>query len=270
MPELPEVETIRRQTEKYLKGQIVSDIKIFNSKSFTGDLKSTTNQKITGVKRYGKMLVINLENDYCLGIHLKMSGQLIYQKTREYKDKHTRVIIEFKSGDVLIFNDQRKFGWIRVFNKTDIKELSYVKNLGPEPWDIKDSDFFNKLQKKNKPIKTVLTDQDVISGVGNIYANDALWEAGINPRRSAKSLSKKEAMRLREVLMKVLEEGIRLGGSTGKDKKYIDFEGNSGRYLEKSRVYERDKQRCRRNDGGIINKIKIGGRGTYYCPVCQK
>jgi len=289
MPELPEVETIKRQIERHLKGQVISDIIIYNPKSFIGYSKLVIGQKIIEVKRYGKMLVIKLSNNYDLGIHLKMSGQLIYvgrgystsprlrgasrvegRVNKEKIHKHTRVIIEFKSSDRLLFNDQRKFGWIRVFNHKEILSLPFIKKLGPEPWDIKDELFYEKLHKKNKPIKTVLTDQDVISGVGNIYANDALWEAGIDPKKKAKSLTKEEAWKLREALVKVLEEGIKLGGSTGKDRKYIDFEGNSGKYLERSRVYERDKLKCKRDDGGIIEKIKIGGRGTYFCPVCQK
>lgn len=274
MPELPEVETIRRQLDKYLVGQKIAYIESLHKKSLVGDMKEVLNAKITGVKRLGKMLVMEMSNNYVIAIHLKMSGQLILtknnkQETRNKNDKHIRVKINFLNGNELLFIDQRIFGWVRIMKKEELKTMGYVKNLGPEPWDITDIDFYKKLQKKSKAIKIILTDQDVISGVGNIYANDALWEAGIDPRTSANTLKPDKVKILRKMIIKVLKEGIKLGGSTGQDGKYVNLEGEPGSYQDRFRVYDRDGEGCQRRDGGVIQKIKLGGRGTYFCPKCQ-
>jgi formamidopyrimidine-DNA glycosylase len=275
MPELPEVETIRLKLEKYLTGKTISGINALNSKSLIGDANQVTGKKIIGVDRMGKMLVINVEGKIDIGIHLKMSGQLIYQKIDDRgwnveTHKHNRVIIKFKSGDILNFIDQRKFGWVRVMTREELENLSFVKKLGKEPWDMTDIEFYELIKNKNRPVKLVILDQEIISGVGNIYAGDALWEAGIMPSKKARELQLQDCKTLRNSIVKVLKEGIKYGGSTGKDKKYVHPDGGFGNYQDHFRVYERGGLPCLRNDGGIIKKIRLGGRGTYYCPVCQK
>lgn len=289
MPELPEVETVRMQLEKYVVGKTISEIASYHKKSLLGDPTTVTGKKILAAKRLGKMIVLDVEGKIDIGIHLKMSGQLLYQKLDKIKrnknssthnlqlttnnstlHKHTRVIIGFKSGDQLIFNDQRIFGWVRIMSGDELKGMKYVINLGPEPWDISDTQFYKQLQAKKKAIKVVLTDQDIISGVGNIYANDALWEAGVKPTRGSNTLKPAEVRLLRSSIVKVLKEGIKYGGSTGQDGKYINLEGNQGSYQNHFRVYDRKGLSCLRSDGGKIVKITLGGRGTYFCPVCQK
>lgn len=276
MPELPEVETIRMQLEKAVVGKTVADIVSRHPKTVSGDTDAVKGKKITGVSRYGKMLTLDLERKLHIGIHLKMSGQLIYSPlysrsgNPEMPGRHTRAVVIFTSGDKLYFNDQRIFGWVKVMDDQTLSKMPYKKRLGPEPWDINADDFFSKLAKRKKAVKLVLTDQEIISGVGNIYANDALWEARIHPKRIAKTLTREESDRLLSSVITVLREAIRYQGSSGKDQQYVMIDGSSGSYQEHFRVYDRQGKSCRRNDGGIVEKIMLGGRGTYYCPVCQK
>jgi formamidopyrimidine-DNA glycosylase len=270
MPELPEVETIRLQLQKYIIGKTIASVDSYHKKSLSGDMSLIIGKKIIGTKRYGKMLVLDVEGMTDIGIHLKMSGQLLYEKEPKPLHKHTRVVITFTDGTRLLFNDQRIFGWVRILPHSELVELSFVKKLGPEPWDISDKDFFHKIKTRNRAVKLVILDQEIISGVGNIYANDALWEAGIKPGKTAKNITQKEATMLREKIIHVLREGIRYGGTTGGDRKYVNLEGNIGSYQDHVRVYDREGESCQRKDGGTIEKIQLGGRGTYFCPVCQK
>lgn len=285
MPELPEVEIVRRQLEKCLVGQTISRFEVVKPRSLHGDLKRVIGQKIVASRRLGKMLVIDLSGNYCLAIHFKMSGQLILDQksaprivgghpTEDWVGKlpgaHTRVIFYFKSGDVMYFNDQRMFGWVKILEGSELADLPFVKKLGPEPWDIGDAKFYNLIKKRKKPIKLVMMDQAVVSGVGNIYANDGLWEAKIDPRRNASELISTEIAAIREGIIKVLQAGIKYGGATATDAKYLDLGGMGGKYQEHFRTYAREGEECRRGDGGIINKVILGGRGTYFCPVCQR
>lgn len=275
MPELPEVETVRKQLNDRLVGKIIRKITVFNPKSFTGDPLRVTGNKITGTDRFGKMIVVKWGEEQVMGVHLKMSGQLIFAPAKHQEitlmnPKHIRVRIDFDDDSSLFFVDQRKFGWMRVMSRDQLQAMSFIKKLGPEPWDISDRDFFQKLQVKSKSIKVTLTDQETVSGIGNIYANDGLWVSGIHPARIAKTLSRKEADLLRKSLVTVLKEGIRYGGSTGQDGKYVHVNGESGKYQHHFKVYARNGQNCLRGDGGIIQKIQLGGRGAYFCPKCQK
>jgi formamidopyrimidine-DNA glycosylase len=289
MPELPEVETVRMQLEKRIIGFVIKKITAINQKSLIGNPKLVVGEKIIGAERFGKMLVLKIAGNFDIGIHLKMSGQLIYSSSEEsltsrevsdvssriysnniLQNKHTRVIIEFTNGSKLFFNDQRKFGWVRIMNDDELSNLQFIKKLGKEPWDITDADFYKLIHHRNRSIKLVILDQEIISGVGNIYANDALWEAGIKPTHKASIITKKEAHEIRINIIKVLKEGIKFGGSTGQDGKYVNLEGSPGGYQNHFRVYDKKGQKCLRKDGGVIEKITLGGRGTYYCPVCQK
>ncbi len=302
MPELPEIETIKLQLEEKLTGERISAIETLHKKSVQGDTRQVIGKKIIGVRRLGKMLVINLENDLHLAIHFKMSGQLVLvssdkkpasrqggQATRiknrekirivgghpsgdwtgKLPSKHTRAIFKLQSGAKMYFNDQRIFGWVRVVSSLQLAEDSFVKNLGPEPWNITDDQFYELIRKRKKAIKLVIMDQTVISGIGNIYANDGLWEARIHPGRNAQSLASQEAKLLRASLIKVLREGIRYGGATTSDAKYINLDGLGGHYQEHFRTYDREGKKCLRSDGGVIKKITLGSRGTYFCPKCQ-
>lgn len=264
MPELPEVETIRIQLEKALKGRRIQDIKILSDKSFNGDPKRILDTRILGTRRFGKVLVIDLDNDYSLLIHLKLTGQLLVNGE---VGPQTRVIIKLDRGQ-LIFNDLRKFGWMKIADSGQVIGDRFIKKLGPEPLrDLTLERFRQILAKTGRPIKIVLMDQAKIAGVGNIYANDALWLAGINPRRTANSLRPREQEKLYGAVLKVLEEGIKYGGAS--DQYYIKPDGTKGRYQDHFLVYGREGKPCAKC-GAEIKKFFLGSRGTYWCPNCQK
>jgi len=274
MPELPEVETVRMYLERELVGETIRSIVAVNPRSLQGDTDTAVNRIIGSVRRFGKMLLLDLDQGIHIGIHLKMSGQLLLAKSDtgsspQTPDKHTRVIVYFVSGNRLVFNDQRMFGWIRVMKTVEFKILGFIRKLGPEPFYVSDAEFYRIVHKRKRPVKSVLLDQEIIAGVGNIYANDSLWEAKIHPNRRADQLTETETSQLLKSLVNVLNEGIRYGGSTGKDRTYIHPDGGSGSYQDHFRVYDRAGQPCRRQDGGIVEKTNIAGRGTFYCPVCQ-
>jgi len=297
MPELPEVETIRLQLDKVLKGLKITGVEVLNPKSFIGNVGEIKNKKVIGVTRRAKITIIELENNIYLAIHLKLTGQLIFrdgvkeikEKYCEQKDgpfavcelpnKYTRVIISFdppSSGSAglrraskLYFNDLRMFGWMRVLR--DLGDLGEEK-FGPEANDEKTFtlDYFKKiLAKTKKPIKLVILDQEKLAGVGNIYANEALFHAKILPTRKADSLSGEEVNKLRDSIISVLKEAIAHKGSSDRDEAYRQITGEKGTHQNYLSVYGKAGQKCPRCQG-TIKRIAIGGRGTFFCPNCQK
>jgi len=285
MPELPEVETLRLQLDRAIKGLRISEIQILKSKSFVGEPKEVIGKKVVGVQRRAKITLIRLENGFYLAIHLKLTGQLIYRKEEnkfkkvtenngpfavgELPNKFTRIIISFDNGGRLYFNDMRIFGWIKVIR--NLQELGEEK-LGPEANDDKKFTleyFKNILGRTGKPIKLVIMDQEKLAGVGNIYANEALFAAGIDPRKPAKKLSDKETADLREAIIKILNEAIVHKGSSDKDEAYRQITGEKGSHQNYILVYGRLGQPCPKC-GSAIKRIALGGRGTFYCPACQK
>lgn len=264
MPELPEVETIRLQLRKFLVGRKITGIEIKTAKSFPNDSKLVTGAKVIDVRRFGKVCVIDLDNKYSLLIHLKLTGQLL---VNGIIGPYTRVVINFEKNK-LIFNDLRIFGWIKVIKTNEAENSGFIGKLGPEPFRDLTLDLFKKiLAKTTRPIKIVLMDQEKISGVGNIYANDALWLARINPKRSAKSLNLRETKVLYESVLKVLKDGIKYGGAS--DQHYVKPDGTKGEYQRHFLVYGRSGEQCLECHTKII-RIALGGRGTFYCPNCQK
>ena len=286
MPELPEVETIKRQLDEKLKGLKIAKIEVLNKKSFIGEAKEIKGKIVCGVGRRAKITLIELSNGVYLAIHLKLTGQLIYreksgkEKTlveensgpfaiKELPNKFTRVIITFDNNGKLYFNDLRMFGWIKVVR--EIGEIAKEK-LGPEAIDETafSLDYFHQvLAKSRKPIKLVIMDQTKIAGVGNIYANEALFSAGILPSRPANSLSDKEAEKLRGAIIAVLNEAIRQKGTSDKDEAFRQISGKKGNFQKFLAVYGRAGQACP-NCGKIIKRIALGGRGTFFCPACQR
>ena len=263
MPELPEVETIRRQLNQALVGKKIKKVIKLHPKSFLGSPIKVLGKKIIAVKRKAKTIWIDLEGDFNLLIHLKMTGQLIVNGK---KGRHTRVVIELSQGR-LIFNDMRLFGWIKAVDNDWLKQ-----HFAKLPPDVVDKTFSEKylakvLASSNRAVKLVLTDQSKLGGVGNIYANDALYCAAINPQTPARKV--KRISQLHQCLKKVINRGIKYGGSTAKDENYVNAFGKRGEYQTKFLVYEQAGKKCQRC-GGEIKKIKLGGRGTYYCPSCQK
>lgn len=289
MPELPEVETLRRQLQQVVVGKKIAKVEVLRSKSFQGKVESLIGQKIAAVERQAKILLLRFNQGFPVGlIHLKMTGQLIYQPlsinhqssrivgghptldwVSQLPSKHTRVIIEFSDGSKLFFNDLRVFGWLRVVEKeADLeRELSSFRGIEPLTADFTVDNLMSLFKRTARPIKLVLMDQSSVAGVGNIYANDALWDAKIYPRRSAKTLSRAEVERLKESVEKVLRFGIKYGGAS--ENTYRQLSGIGGKYQEHFLVYGKERQPCGRC-GTQIQKLGMGGRGTFFCPRCQK
>lgn len=278
MPELPEIETIRIGLKEKIVGKTIQGIEVLSAKSFTGDFKKVKGQKILNVWRKAKILGVNLDKITLL-FHLKMTGQLIYDDGKRFigghptpdmvgplPNKSTRVIFKFNDGSKLYFNDQRRFGWIRIVE--EIEDL--FKKLGPEPlekefsWQILKQ---NLLRHKNMPVKVVLMDQSIVSGIGNIYANEACFNAKIDPRTKVGDLTDKQFESLHRGVLKALRDGIKYGGASRAH--FVDSQGHKGYFLDYAYVYGRDKHKCKKC-GTAIQKIQLNGRGTYFCSKCQK
>lgn len=282
MPELPEVELLRLGLTRYTVGLTVADVAVRNTKVFSGDRRRLLGGKVEGVRRFGKMLSIDLSNGYSLAVHVKMTGRLIYRGKNQPRSvhadpdlmalpgKHTHVIFTFQNGDHLYYNDVRRFGWIRIVPRSGIEEIPFVKKLGPEPFrDLTREHFSKILSGYARPIKTLLMDQERISGVGNIYANEALFCAGIAPSRKSNSISKRRQTRLYDCILKVLEASMKYGGSS--TDAFRDVLGQKGQYQDHYLVYNREGKACLREGcGGAVKKDTLGGRGTYFCSKCQK
>ena len=278
MPELPEVETIKRGLSKFIINKKLTRTTILCTKSFVGTPVIGT---VRAIRRFGKALIIDLDNGKSLMIHLRMTGQLIYDgKERfatghpsdnfvdELPNKQTRVVLEFDSGS-LFFNDQRKFGFVKVIDTDRVEQDAFIKKLAKEPWQMSVDEFYEKLQKhKNSPIKAVLLDQTIICGLGNIYADESLFMSKIHPATKAGALTKKEASTLLSMAAKAMDTAIDSGGSTMKD--YVKADGTKGDYLDKfAQIFNRTGKPCL-VCGTKIEKTRIAGRGTHICPNCQR
>lgn len=266
MPELPEVETIKRELEKVIIGKRVTDVIINNAKvirepkkeKFVADLKNVVIKKMI---RRGKLLIFELSSGKSLTIHLKMTGQLIYPGD----GRLSRVSFELSDGKLLDFNDNRLFGELRIVD--DWQKLKFIKELGPEPFDIDAEKFKEMLANKKTKIKVLIMDQKIISGIGNLYANEALFRARIYPERLANHLSDKEKELLFKEIKNTLSEAIQYKGSSV--DQYVQVSGKPGEYARYHKVYDREGESCFRCKEKI-KRISLGGRGTYFCPSCQK
>jgi formamidopyrimidine-DNA glycosylase len=287
MPELPEVETLKLGLKKYLVGHKIEDIEIRVPKIFQGDIQNVIGAKVTDIKRVGKGLIVELDNNFDLVVHLKMTGQLIYrgnetasviisQKAgKSLPGKHSHVIFILDKRAKLYFNDLRRFGYIKIIKKDDVLSLPFFKDMGPEPFLKPDfgqktlslNDFQSILEKSGLAVKVLLMDQKKIGGIGNIYANEALFKAGISPKRKAKDISKPEAKKLYKAIFEVIEKGLKYGGSS--DENFVNVLGQDGEYQQHFLAYGQEKKKCS-ICGSTIEKIQLGGRGTYFCPKHQK
>jgi len=263
MPELPEVETIRQGIILKLKEKKIQNVEIRVPKLFVGNPKDIIGGKIIDAKRVAKILEIVLDNDYSILIHLKLTGQLVYQGQ---ENQFTYIVYHFSDNTKMIFNDLRKFGWNRILKSAEVSKILGSDKFGPEPGtkEFNPEYLKNIFSKTSKRIKEVLMDQTKIGGLGNIYANDALYLAGILPTRPAKSLSEAEISKLKSAIEKVVKLGLKFGGSS--ENTYVNIEGKKGKYMDVAAVYQQEKD----PKGHPIKKIKIGGRGTFYCEICQK
>jgi formamidopyrimidine-DNA glycosylase len=286
MPELPEVETVRRGLLGLIVGRTVSAVEHDTPKSFpnaSADIEAfLIGASVIDVRRRAKVLLIDLTTDYTLVIHLKMTGQLVFRGEvvfgaghpnasliGELPDRSTRVTITFSDDSHLYFNDQRKFGWMKLMPRLEVPNIDFMKKVGPEPLeaDFTPEEFAARFKRRAKTsIKAALLDQSVIAGVGNIYADESLWGAKIHPKRLVGSITSDEFLTLYTELRAVMNKAIEKGGST--DKNYVNAEGKRGSYLDFARVFRREGQACPRC-GTTIIKFKAAGRGTHICPRCQ-
>jgi len=271
MPELPEVETIRRDLERLIVGRKVLGIETNSSKQVQPSLevvkKAIVGATIKKVQRRAKIIQIFFSNGKIIIVHLKLTGRLLVRKKGDKIDDWQHIVLSLSGDKELRFADSRKFGWFRLLK--DEKELQKIlSEFGPEPFDDLNLVLFKKILSTNRqPIKLVLMDQQKIAGVGNIYANEALFLAGIDPRRAANKVSEKETEKLYHSLEEVLKAGLRYRGAS--DQYYLDALGQKGAYQEHFLVYGRQGQKCP-NCSGLVKRITVGGRGTFYCPACQK
>jgi formamidopyrimidine-DNA glycosylase len=290
MPELPEVETIRRGLQARLPGREVAGVEGRPCRVFLSPLDELQarlpGQRVVGLERRGKYLLVTLERDALL-VHLGMTGQLTFwdkdqpdapgfirtqtglQVTRQHAvDEHTHLVVSFSDGNRLHYRDFRKFGKIRCYRLDELERAEPLLELGPEPLgpDFDLVRFRGRIRKTSRAIKAVLLDQQVAAGVGNIYADEALFVAGLRPSWRASSLRPAEVRRLHEAIPEVLAKGVRFRGTSFRD--YVDSDGTRGENQEQLWVYGRGGEPCRRC-GTPIRKIVIAQRGTHYCPVCQ-
>lgn len=289
MPEGPEVETIRRGLELGIVGQTMSRVEVLYAGSFPAP-PDLIQQLVVGagvrhLGRRGKVLLLELDNDFTLMIHLKMTGQMVLVKADgerfagghptesmrlELPDRSSKVIFEFESGDRLFFNDFRKFGWIKLVPANEVEQDALLSRLGPE---VLSPEFIvtylgaQLARHKNAPVKAVILDQSTASGIGNIYADESLHLAQIHPARLCGSLTPDEINRLHAAIREIIGIAITHGGTSF--SRYVNALGGKGDYLEHCRVFRREGQPCPVHPGTLIQKIRVAGRGTHICPVCQ-
>jgi len=293
MPELPEVETIKNQLKEKIIGKTIKGVEVklpkmikgMEAKEFIAKVKGA---KIKDISRRAKLLIISLSNGYSLLIHLKLTGQIIYcQKFPEGKNqKYSHLIYYFSDGSVLSHNDLRQLGYVKLVKTANLPEFFLKEKFGPEPLEkdftlekfkeILGKKVIQKMKLERNPpksrsagrrrIKPLLMDQSFIAGVGNVYANEVCFCAGVLPTREAGDFKDKEIKKLYQCLINILQEAIRLRGTSADT--YVDLHGRKGKYLPKLKVYGREGKKCL-NCQSKIKRIVLAGRGTFYCPRCQ-
>lgn len=281
MPELPEVETIRRGLAERLIGDQILSVDVRVPKMFIGNQTDILKTPIIAIRRIAKVLIIDFANELSLVIHLKMTGQLVYVKSNDiavgghpekaYEQplphKHTHIIYQLADQATLYYNDLRKFGWHRIVPTAQVAET-----LGPEfaGTDVASSHFTHTILKNflklrpNRPVKEAIMEQRYLAGLGNIYAAEALWHAKIRPDRLVKTLTEAEQGSLYRGIKHVVDLALRYGGSSFNS--YIDAAGKQGAFLKYAEVYKKNKDSL----GHEVERIKQGGRTTHFCPTCQK
>ena len=278
MPELPEVETIRRDLDKEVVGRRIKTVEVKgrrsirrhkDSKEFRTRLEG---HKITGVRRAGKYLLVGLDGDEVLVVHLGMSGQLHRAKSpKDPVDKHTHVIITFTQGGQLRFVDPRTFGELFVTGAGSVEEeVPELAHLGFDPVEdvMSWARFGQMLAERHTPLKTLLMDQKFIAGIGNVYSDEILFAAGLRYDRMSDSLSAQEIRRLYRAMVETLTEAIKYRGSSLADEQYRDLYGETGDFQGQHQVYDRAGQACRRCRNPIV-RVKVNGRSAYLCEHCQ-
>jgi len=288
MPELPEVETVRLQLLNKVVGKTINSVEVFHSKIVAHDetIDDRLRTKVIAtIDRIGKLMIFSFENesDLFMLAHLKMTGQFFYvdqhgdivggghsltkNARMEFPHKHSRVAFHFTDHTTLYFNDMRLFGYTKLATKTEVTAAR--SKFGPEPitdqFDV--AWFTDKLTKRRTPIKAALLDQSFVAGLGNIYVDEALWRARVQPMRRADTITKKEAALLAQAAGDVMNESIKVGGTTFQH--FVDTGGDAGNFTDYLKVFGQQGKPCSRC-GDIIKKTRCAGRGTHYCPGCQR
>ncbi|MEH7331455.1 DNA-formamidopyrimidine glycosylase [Neobacillus drentensis] len=274
MPELPEVETVRKTLKKLVLHKTIESISVFWPKiiknpveveQFTDALKGET---ILDVGRRGKFLIL-YTNQFAMVSHLRMEGKYGLHPKDEPFDKHTHVIFHFTDGTELRYRDVRKFGTMHLYKKGEEFLKPPLIELGPEPFSKEFTEEYlaEKLKKTNRKIKPALLDQKLFVGLGNIYVDEALFRSGIHPERIANTLNKKEISILHREIVGTLSEAVKKGGST--IRSYVNSQGEIGMFQLELYAYGRKGEECKRC-GTPLEKTTVGGRGTHFCPSCQK
>ncbi len=293
MPELPEVQIIVDVLKKKIVGKKIVDFSSMDKKVIQFEKEDVAGKKIESIERYAKIIAINLSSDKSLLIHLKMTGQFIWEPSGDKKDynlknriagghpdkawfgklptKHTRGVFDLSDGSKLYFNDVRRFGWIKIYPKQEVKnrQVKELEKLGVEPFAKEfTSAYLSEQAKKfpNKYVKMYLMDQAIIAGIGNIYANEGLYFSGIRPTRKLKNIKKLEWDKIIKSTQKALRIGLKYGGTS--DDNYVNADGVAGSAQEHLKVYRREGEKCF-GCGGEVKRVKMGGRGTFFCPKCQ-
>jgi len=273
MPELPEVETVKNTLKRLVLNKTIKEVKVYyeniieypTSNEF---IKNIIGETIIDIKRRGKWLMFELNNYYILS-HLRMEGKYNIRNINDEVDKHEHVAFIFTDNTELRYKDTRKFGRMHLLPKEKVNDTKPLNELGLEPWDelLTSKYLLDKYKTKKLPIKTVLLDQSIITGIGNIYADEILFKSKLNPLIKANLLTDSDCDNIIKYTKETLEEAITKGGTT--IKTYTSAEGVHGLFQQELLVHQQENKPCKNCNSSII-KIKVGGRGTYYCPNCQK
>ena len=273
MPELPEVETVRRSLLPLIQGRTITAINIYYAKIIVGDpdvfVDSLIGRQIQTIDRRGKYLLFRFDHDLTMISHLRMEGKYFVRPTAIPENKHVHVVFEFADGTNLQYQDVRKFGRMQLVPTGTEGQIGGLKTLGPEPFspEFTATGLLAALKRHHKAIKPVLLDQHAVTGLGNIYVDEVLWLSRISPLLPADQLTLPQAELLHDQIIAELQMAVEHGGTT--IRSYVDAQGNSGQFQFDLHVYGRAGQPCQRC-GTIIQKIKLDGRGTHFCPQCQQ
>lgn len=274
MPELPEVETVRRTLEPCCQGEKIVELNLLHPDVLLGGSlaevkKAILGKKILGISRQGKYLIVNLEENLHLVLHLRMTGRFVLAEAEDPIVKHTHVIFKLSNGKELRFIDIRRFGRVELVRTENLTQVSGLRTLGPEPLSEEfNLEYFKAgLKKANRNIKALILDQTFIAGLGNIYADEALFQAKINPSRLAKDIKETEAAHLLKAIKSVIAKAIEARGTTFRD--YVDGRGEKGSFQNLLKAYGKGGTPCV-DCGVILEKSRVAGRGTVFCPHCQE
>ncbi len=275
MPELPEVETIRRQLAKEIVGSRLRRVTVRFGKRLQPSadkfVAAVTGATVRGVRRRAKLLLLDLSNGQSIATHLKMTGKYLLVPGKTAPGKHAHVVFDLADGRRLFFEDVRKFGYLKVLPTAEADSLIVGGQLyGPEPLEKSFTPAVLAaclMRRPGRTLKPLLMDQACVAGVGNIYADESLWRARIRPGRRVKTLSADEIRRLHDGIVASMRRSVKLGGTSADD--YVNLYGRKGRNQLVLEAYGRGGRPCSRC-GGPIKRVRMGGRGTHFCPKCQK